>query len=233
LDLWADGTLDADGRARLARAIERDPRVQAEAESLGKVNDRLKAFFGPVAGSTSTSVGAARTAGAATAARTAWWTRRGVIALAAACVVIGGVAVALMITGGEAGWRGKARELYQKLSDAGFTPEVACTTPEKFKEWTRDNVGEALTPQVGVPGLELVGWSTSRTFSPYTGVLIAKVDGRGVLVMLDRAAPGGDASGKVGPHLWAFPGKIGEVGVVEVTPFDTPRVIPTIKPAGS
>ncbi len=223
VDRLADSTLDADGRTRLARAMERDDAVRADADSLEQVNARLKVFFAqppaasiPISGAKGRGSRSSKTA----------------LLLVAACLVLAGITIGISLSGGGPEWGSKARDLYRSIEAVSFKPQEVCTTPEQFAKWTGENIGEALTPQLGVPGLELVGWNTAHTFSPYTGVLIAKVEGRGVIVFLDRAILENDTKPvKLGDGLTAFPAKIGSVGVIEVSPFDAPRVVPTISPA--
>lgn len=227
VDRLVDGTLDGPDRAKLARAMERDPALKDDARSLEHVNAQLKAFFAssPAASSAPTVDRSSMTASRSGIPR------RAALGLLAACLVIGGVVIGLFM-GGPTGWARQARDVYREIEAGGFKPKVVCTTPEQFAKWTGENIGEALTPQLGVPGLELVGWNSVDMFSAYTGVLITKVDGKGVIVLLDRLAHvEGEGVKNLGGGLRAFPGTIGEVGVIEVTPYDSARVIPTIKPA--
>jgi hypothetical protein len=226
VDRLADGTLDAGSRARLDAVLRRSPAIARDVATLQATNGRLKTFFA--------DTGASPAGQAAGPARGGPISRRATLMLAAAaCLVIGGVVLAIALGGSESPWATKARELYRSIEAAGFKPDEVCTTPEQFAKWTKSNIGETLTPKLGVPGLELVGWNKAYTFSPYTGVLIARVDGRGVIVLLDRAADTeGESVRDLGNGLKAFFTKLGSVGAVEVTPLDAPRVTPTITSSG-
>lgn len=125
---------------------------------------------------------------------------------------------------------------YARQVASGFKPKEVCTTDEQFAKWTKEAFGHTLTPTHPAPGsgapaeAVLAGWSKGTAFSSYSGLLLAHVDGKPVMVVMDNAPPDrmvpeDDATSN--PRI--FRRKVNEVWMIEITPLDKPRVITNIE----
>jgi hypothetical protein len=125
---------------------------------------------------------------------------------------------------------------YSRQVASGFKPKEICTTDEQFAKWTKEAFGHTLSPThpaagSGAPAEPvLAGWSKGTAFSSYSGLLLAHVDGKPVMVVMDNAPPDrmvppDDATSN--PRL--FRRKVNEVWMIEITPLDQPRVITNIE----
>jgi hypothetical protein len=116
--------------------------------------------------------------------------------------------------------------LYKQELKGGFKPKEVCTDPAAFCEWMSRRYGQGLTVKDPPAGLTLVGWDYAELVSPYSAVLLAKVDGQEVVVVLDRlvvekrAQPAGAQHG-----LNVFRGVVGKMVVYEVSPLPDARII--------
>ena len=129
---------------------------------------------------------------------------------------------------------------YKSQVASGFKPTEVCTTDEQFAQWTTTAFGHGLKPTHPGPGGAadgpaepvFAGWSKGKVFSAYSGLLLAHVDGKPVMVVMDHAPvdrmiPKDDATSN--PRI--FSRKVNGVWMVEVTPLDQPRVITRIEAA--
>ncbi len=123
--------------------------------------------------------------------------------------------------------------MYQQLVSAGFQPAVVCKTEPEFARLVREKLGSALVA-VATPGVEVLGWGYQDDYkgspiSPHTMMLLARVDGREVLVLLDRASRDRDLSLPEGSGLRLFRREVGPIVAYEVTPLAGERVINTLE----
>lgn len=131
--------------------------------------------------------------------------------------------------------RPNADGYYASLVKAGFKPGWTCGNDDEFKKTTKDRLAVPLLVKPR-PGLEIVGWTYGVTpMSDDTSVLLARYDGREVIVLLDQL--GGDCRvleptpGTAG-GLHVFARKLGDVQMYELTPLDRPVVIEQVYDAG-
>ena len=121
---------------------------------------------------------------------------------------------------------------FERQTAGGFTPAIVCTTDEAFAEWTRVAFGQPLEPRGLGSNVELLGWSTSNLVPNYAGLLLARVDGKGVMVVMDKPKELGDAKdGRLG-SLRTFERHIGGVRLIEVTPLEKPMLVDSIVASG-
>lgn len=129
---------------------------------------------------------------------------------------------------------------YFHLVNHKFRPSVECTTREKFAQWMESRFGVALAPKEDRSDVELVGWSSSEAISNYTGLLLARVDGKPVVVAIDTVARQNDwgipcrrqPDDEGGINF--FSTEIDGIALYEMTPLDRPRIIDNLaifKPA--
>ncbi len=76
-----------------------------------------------------------------------------------------------------------------------FTPEWVCETDEQFATTVRDRLGQPMLVDASDEGLEVLGWGYGQYTTGYgdvvisgsSMVLLVRIDGRGALVVVDRA----------------------------------------------
>ena len=122
---------------------------------------------------------------------------------------------------------------FERQTEGGFKPAIVCTTNEAFAEWTRAAFGQPLEPRGLASNVELLGWSTSTLVPNYAGLLLARVDGQGVMVVMDK--PGDSGSGGDGAlgKLRIFERRVGKVRLIEVTPLNRPMLVDSIVAAAA
>lgn len=121
------------------------------------------------------------------------------------------------------------QEIYLALERANWTPEEVCTEGPAFAKYVQTRMGQPLSITAR-PGVELVGWSygdgyDGRIVGEKTVVMLARVDGRGVAVLIDRASKDRSLSVPMGSGLHIFRRVIGSLVVYEVTPWDKPMIL--------
>lgn len=243
LEKALDGVLTGAEAAEFDAAVAGESRWRDEWErartAQQQVDRSLRTLFAPpvmeaieIAGTLGPTVGPERVK-ARGAGR---WMRTVGLALAAGLVLCAGVAAYVMLSGDDARPRPTLTASYAQQVAGGFVPGEVCTDTDAFAAWTLKNYGVALAPALVVGGnggkVEYVGWSYDRTISTYTGVLLAKVEGRPVTVHLERA----EAQRKFGrpreggaAGLRVFSREVGGVVLYEVTPLEEARVLPRLE----
>lgn len=137
-------------------------------------------------------------------------------------------------------------QAYGRIVRAGFTPTVVCENDEQVIAFTRQYLGNPLRINVASAAnasppvaLTLVGWGyEEHVVTPRTVSLLAKADGDQIVVFADQAHldTGGPASfdGTLthdGRPLRVFRAQVGTTVLYEVSPRETPVVLPAIERA--
>lgn len=246
LERYLDGVMNADERAAFEGELTADAGLRAQVETHRRVCRALHALAEPPREALPT--GPLRFAEPAPPARSHRWVKVGAVAASIGLPLAAAIwyfaprpRPARYEPPSSETYQARHRALildeYRKQLAAGFRPSEVCTTDAEFVEWTTRSLGRGLKPlhkgtSEGTAEPQLAGWSRSTTFSAYTGLLLASVDGKPVMVVMDQAPPDRmvpeeDAVGS--PRL--FRRKVGGVWLIEVTPLDRPRVITMIEPA--
>ncbi|MBY0311579.1 MAG: hypothetical protein K2W85_05885 [Phycisphaerales bacterium] len=121
------------------------------------------------------------------------------------------------------------QEIYLALDRASWTPEEVCTEGPAFAKYVQTRMGQPLSITAR-PGVELVGWSygdgyDGRIVGEKTVVMLARVDGRGVAVLIDRVSQDRTLSVPEGSGLRIFRRVVGSLVVYEVTPWEKPMIL--------
>ncbi len=218
LDLYLDGQLSPEQAAAFERRMMASPAIRAEVDAARAIDNNLRTLF-----VVPEDIGVPH--GASASQITPFWHRRWFAAAAAILLLVTAYAVSpwsrLMPASAPA-------QIYFAQHDKGFVPEVVCTTPEAFAQWTNAQFKEELTPATLPESIQLVGWSKTKLISDYTGILLAKVDGKEVIVLMDSTMYTKEVPDTYMHGLNAFETTMGKVRLIEVTPFNTPRVTPYI-----
>ncbi len=123
-----------------------------------------------------------------------------------------------------------AAEVLATTRQGGFKPVFVCKDDAEFVEVVRKRFGTGLLI-ASTESIAVLGWAYSDTYgsdivSKDTLVLMARVDGREVLVFMDRA-PGEHVlkQGDSPEGYRLFSKTLGGLVLYEFTPFETPRVL--------
>jgi hypothetical protein len=232
LERYLDGLLSESERAAFEARAKNEPELRSQIELQGELRSGLFRLYrepgvrhGPVIASGTTGQ----------PAKTARHRRLFLLLGAAAVVAIAAVVVWMQNGEGDAS-RDRLFAEYNRVVAKGFVPAEVCTTDQEFVKWTDDRFKHPLRPvhppAGSTPVVTLVGWDHTPLFSYYTGLLLARVDGKPVVVVMDPSVEGDKMptekhSGQ--PRL--FSRKVGGVWLFEITPLDKPSVIPLIEPA--
>lgn len=152
-------------------------------------------------------------------------------AMAAAVLLVAGAgSYWWFVIGGTAPYRWPA-EIYQNQVVRGYEPQWACTTDAEFEQAVRTRFDEPALLPLATAGVQIVGWAYGTpVLSNKTAALLTRVEGREVIVLIDRAERdanlrrAGSAAGY--EHLNLFKRRLGGLVLYEVTPLDSARVIP-------
>ncbi len=216
LDRHLDGLLDAAEEQAFARELASDAGLRREAQADAELVKMLRGAYGPPAGKMPDAVGR-RTSRV-----------RSFVGIAA-LLAIGVVAALLLLPQRSEPFAA----LYRVQQAAGFEPAVVCTDEGEFRRWTRERIGVELSPPDGADaGVRLVGWSYAESPALYTFLLLARVDGRGVVVAMGVGDEPIKAPAATDRVLNVFPQRVGRVWMYEITPLKKPRIVPGIQMVG-
>jgi hypothetical protein len=238
LDAYLDGTLSPEHTAEFERAIAADAGLARQVDAARRVDAELRQMFAPPtvgAGMGLAGIGDGRRdeqtvgsirhepAGVLRPARS----RGRLVGLAAAGLLLVAAALVVRFVTAESDQGFLVME-FDRQVQGGFKPAIVCTTNEAFAEWTRVAFGQPLEPLRLASNVELLGWSKSNLVPGYSGLLLARVDGKGVMVVMDRPAEfGSGGDGRLG-KLRTFERHVGGVRMIEVTPLDRPMLVDSI-----
>jgi hypothetical protein len=235
LDRYLDGLMSESEAAAFLRSIDADPVAQAQIAAHRALVGELRAAFdgGPsIAPIPLTSPLAARTK-----PRLMWLATAAVVALVAA--------VAINVLPSNSTTESRSRVVNTSKSPlqranlefarqvaSGMRPEIVCTTPQQFAEWTEQKLGEPLKPGDLPQGVTLAGWSYAPVFTSYTAVLLAHSGTEPVVVLMDTFAsaeslpPEGESEG-----IHRFRRRIGSIEMVEISRLNEAVILPRLEAA--
>lgn len=227
LDRYLDGQMTDAERRAFERAVRADPQLRAQLELQWKIEASLSRLF------VDSGATPMLPAGGASALR---WTRFRPLywSIAAAVLLAAALTVYLMLGRGPSG-AGPLAEVYRVQLAKGFTPEVVCTTSDEFAKWVNTYFGQPIYPAEQHDGVEFIGWNYAPVIGGNSGVLLARVNGREVIVVMDRKTREKKPLPPAGGGLKSFRQEFGSVVLYEVTPLEAPAILPilsTQKPAG-
>lgn len=230
LEAYLDDLLGPTERSAFERRLERDAELRAQVDAQARVNAALRRrFHAPSAASM--LAGIERAGGRpVTAAPRAF---RPVPTLAAAAalavVVLGGWQVWQVFheRGSDAAtrpWR-SMETVYRDEIREGFQVGWECKNDEEFAFTFNYKLGQPLL-LTGLPaGVQSLGLDYTNTITRNTVYLLAKVNGREVLVFADRADADKGHALPPDSRLKLFRRQVGELVLYELTPLEKPAVI--------
>lgn len=214
LEDYLDGRLEGAERAAFEAELGRRPDLRAAADLQGWIDEGLVRALGRE--------------GVEATRRSPWGRWRYAAAAAVALA-----ALPLLWFGVKRALETDLEAAYRRTLAAGFQPAEVCTTDGEFRRWVWEKYQAGLAPGPDRGGVEFVGWSYSTVLGPYTALLLARADGREVLVVMDRK----EQAAAFPPSLPRLPGlrvfkrEIGKLAFFEVTPLDHPAVIEVLREA--
>mgnify|MGYP001156584557 FL=1 len=244
VDRYLDGAMSDSERAAFEAEMSRSDSLRDEVTLQRRLDSSLRTSFGlppavPAAGILTREEARAF----APKKRRAGWSREFKMfgALAALLALAVSIHAYFWLTGpATAEERPSLASAYYKLVNHKFRPSEVCTTREKFAQWMGTRYGVALAPKEDRPDVQLVGWSYSGAISNYTGLLLARVDGKPVIVAIDTVERQNDWGKPCRRHpgdedgVNFFSTVIDGIALYEITPLDQPRIIDNLavfKPA--
>ncbi len=257
LDAYLDGMLEGDALAAFEQTIAADPALRAEVQAQRSINASLSRLFqaepmtlraelngdAPVtiAAPSQSPTPPLRLVGAEEAAPTApvktgrlgkpispWY--------GVAAVLVFGVIAGLYVAGviDPQKWFNapgliEPHVVYERKVKTNFLPDHVCTTDEEFIKYTKDWLGEPLLIR-NTDSIKVVGWSSYEpVLSTGTSILMATVDGKEVILVMDRKKNDRKIQPPKSTGLHDFSKEFGDVIVHEITPFDSPRILPIVE----
>lgn len=241
LDAYLDGRLDEARRREVEAELERDPALRALVGLQGKIDAGVKRFATPpdpkaVLARAKADLAAERAEEAREDAETAKqgevvrgpWGRRVIVALAACLLVALGLTFFRQPT--PEGYDVQPVALvYERRVAAGFQPDWVCRDDAEFEQSVSARLGRTVKlAATRPPGVEVRGLAYDGVLSPHSMLVLAHVDGRPVLVVVDKAASDRPLSLPAGSPLRLFRRQVQDLVLYEVTPFDDVRAIPAL-----
>lgn len=128
-------------------------------------------------------------------------------------------------------WR-SFETVYRDAVAGGFRPDWVCRTDREFQDTFWNHYRQRLLLETPPPRIETLGLSYCRSMSPQTVCLLARVQGRDVMVFVDRIErdPDRTAADEAGLHL--FRRRIGRLVLYEMTPLEQPFVLDLLHDPG-
>jgi hypothetical protein len=258
LDAYLDGMLDADALAAFERAIAADPVLRAEVDAQRSINASLSRLFqtepmalradlngdatATIAEPAQPAAPPLRLVGAEEAAapsrpKTSRLAKPISPLYGVAAVLVFSVFAGLYVAGviDPQKWFNPSAGLiephvvYARKVQSNFVPDHVCTTDEEFIKYTKDWVGEPLLIQ-NTDSIKVVGWSSYEpVFSAGTTILMAKVDGKEVILVMDRKKNDRKIRIPKSTGLHDFSQEFGDVIIHEITPLDSARILPIVQ----
>lgn len=221
LDAYLDGTLEGADLAAFEAALAADPALRAEVDLQRRIDGALRHGFALPEPAIPMLAPAPVPVPAPARARR-YWTAPRLLAAAAIVLLVGGFTTF-----------GLARHLaadhplvsvYRTNVARGLKPAWVCDTDEQLVAYLESKYGRALTVRGG-EGVHLIGWTSCAAISPYTAVLMTRVEGEPVLVLVDTASADHDLSLPWLSGLHLYRRELGGMVLYELTPRSAPALL--------
>ncbi len=190
LDAYLDGLLTPEQIAAFESALASDPELRSSLDRQREINARLEQLFRPEPAVPERTV------------RAVPWRRIGWLGAIAAAVLIASAGVFLYAEYqrmNSVKLRGPG-EYYSDVDKAGWKPMWVCDKDQKFADAVNFYLGSAVVVPLATPGVEILGWNFAddvrkgTPMSQQTLGLLTRVNGRNVMVLMDRLKASRSAS---------------------------------------
>lgn len=231
LDAFLDRLLGPEEEAAMTRQVQHDADLAEKAELQEHIDAELKAMYAYDESRAPVFPAEAPAPIAFPNVQTARPNRmwRG-MAIAAALLLVGiGVRLAVFSGNSVTGRTVSPEKVYAKLMLNGFAPETVCKEKDQFVQITKERLGTPLWVTED-SSIQLLGWAYNAGFpgkliGDHTFLLLARVDSKEVLVMMDHANSDRTLSVPAGSGLYLHRKVVGPIVNYEVSPFATPRIV--------
>lgn len=122
-------------------------------------------------------------------------------------------------------------QVYREAVQSGFEPDWLCEDDQQFAQTFADRQGQGLLLEPLPEGVRMAGLAYLKGFARKATSMFAYVENEPVLVMVGRTESVSESLLKADEELGisVFTRRLGELTLVEVTPFDTPRVLSSLR----
>jgi len=125
---------------------------------------------------------------------------------------------------------GPVQSTYARLDRTGWNPDFTCKTDEEFAVKVKERLGTAMVIPMSTLGVVLDGWGYAQDYdggplSNSTMYLLTHVDGKRVLVLIDKKKNDRELFLPPDSTLTLHRRKIGDLILYEVTPWPTSKAI--------
>lgn len=125
---------------------------------------------------------------------------------------------------------GPVQSTYARLDRTGWNPDFTCKTDEEFAVKVKERLGTAMVIPMSTLGVVLDGWGYAQDYdggplSNSTMYLLTHVDGKRVLVLIDKKKNDRELYLPPDSTLTLHRREIGDLILYEVTPWPTSKAI--------
>lgn len=227
LDAYLDGLTEGAERESFEREIGGDPELRAQVDAQSAIDASLKRVFAPPAPVVPPLDGTV------SAPPRKHWTARPMPASIA--MPLAAAAVLIISVSSWQWWHykppiqprqsfGSIGEVYRTTLARGFNAQYFCETDRQFATTFNYWLDQPLLPN-RPDHVDWVGISRSRVRSEQTAYILLKVDGREVMVFVERYDPDAAPPPAPGAGLHIHLKRINQLMLYEVTASETPQVL--------
>lgn len=120
--------------------------------------------------------------------------------------------------------------IYQAEVDRGFEPDWFCEDEKRFADTFAERQGQGVWLRPLPEGVRMAGLAYLKGLTADATSVMAWVDDKPVLVVVEKTnkVPGRLLRADEGSSVNVFAQQIGDLTAIEITPFDEPRVAPSL-----
>lgn len=234
LDAYLDGTLPEAERARVAKEIAARPQLQRAVELQKRIDGSLRQSMAPpvVPPDLLARLQEATAPQPAANAQKSKPSRLKLVLAGSAVAIVWGILCWRMFFSSDHRSTAQAyppvplATVYKDAVDHGFQPNWVCKDDHQFASTFFERQGQGLLLAAMPEGTKMEGLAYTRGLTPQATTMLARVDGKPVMVFVDKAGCGSEPSDpapETGLHL--FRKELGSLVLYELTPLDHAAVM--------
>lgn len=224
IDAYLDGMMSPAERSAFEAALRTDKDLAAEFALQGKIDSGLREML-PYQPAAPIPISAAPRP----------WLQRPMTWLSVAAAVLLALTAFTYLSRGPDFKLMGADALYAKLESKGFTPEWKCKDDVEFASTIRNRLGQALVVPAAATDATILGWAYANVYdgspiSPDTMILMAKAQGKNVIVLFDKTSQDRRVKVPESSGLHVYRREVQGLVLYEVSPLDQPHVLDAVRP---